>query len=256
MMAPSRPVVGVVADVGWFHGQPYHMAQDKYLNAVLVGADCFPLIVPSFGEALDLPDLISGLDGLLLTGAISNVEPERYGGPTQPGCGPYDPARDATSLPLIDLALGRALPMLAICRGFQELNVALGGSLNPRLHETPGLLDHRADYKLPVAEQYEPVHSLSLTPGGVLAGLIPGTAEIRVNSLHWQGIERLAPGLSVEAVAPDGTIEGIRVTVAPAFALGVQWHPEWEVEKSPFSMALFRHFGDAARVRRAIRLGA
>jgi putative glutamine amidotransferase len=250
----KRPLVGVVADVQPVGELPFHMAQEKYLNAIRVGSECFPVIIPSFGLDDDLADFVGLLDGLLLTGAVSNVAPQLYGAPLEPPRGPYDPGRDSTTLPLIDLALATELPLLAVCRGFQELNVALGGTLSPRVHEIPGRLDHRAPYQRPLAEQYAPTHEVTLAPGGTLADLIPGAGAVMVNSLHWQGIETLAPRLSVEATAPDGTIEGVRVTNAKGFALGVQWHPEWDVTASLFSMALFRRFGDAARMRRARRL--
>ena len=246
-----RPLIGVVADVRPVDELPFHMAQEKYLNAIRIGSEGFPIIIPSFGLDDDLADFIGRLDGLLLTGAVSNVEPQRYGAPLAPPRGPYDPARDSTSLPLIDLALEAGLPLLAVCRGFQELNVALGGTLSPKLHELPGRIDHRAPYKVPLADQYAPTHEVALTPGSMLADLIPGTGAVMVNSLHWQGVEKLAPGLTVEATAPDGTIEGVRVADAKGFTLGIQWHPEWDVANSPFSMALFRRFGDAARMRRA-----
>lgn len=248
-----KPLIGVVADVRPIDGQPFHMAQEKYLAAIRKGSGCYPVILPSFGLDDDLRAMLDRLDGVLLTGAVSNVEPWRYGGPSAPECGPHDPARDSTTLPLIEAILARPMPLLAICRGFQELNVALGGTLNPRLHELEGRLDHRAPYDRPLAEQYGPAHDVTLEPGGVLAGLIPGTQRVSVNSLHWQGIARKADRLAIEATAPDGTIEAVRVADARDFALGVQWHPEWEVEKSPFSMALFGSFGDAARRAQAGR---
>jgi len=253
MSTMKIPLVGVVADVQPVGELPFHMAQEKYLNAVRVGSGCFPVIIPSFGLDDGLVDFAGELDGLMLTGAISNVAPERYGAPVEPPRGPYDPARDSTTLPLIELAVITELPLLAICRGFQELNVALGGTLSPRVHEIPGRIDHRAPYKKPLAEQYAPTHAVKLAPGGALAGLVPGTDSVMVNSLHWQGIETLAPRLTAEATAPDGTIEGVRVTAARGYTMGVQWHPEWDVANSPFSMALFRSFGDAARKRRALR---
>jgi len=252
-MARKLPLVGLVADVRELDGQPFHMAQEKYLAAVRDAASCFPIILPSFGATAELKEFLDELDGLLLTGAISNVGPELYGAPAEPPRGPYDPARDSTLLPLIDLTLKDAVPMLAICRGFQELNVALGGTLSAKVHEIPGRMDHRAPYKKPLEEMYAPTHQIDLVPGGAFAELAPGRTSVMVNSLHWQGIERLAPGLTVEATAPDGTIEGVRVTDAANFALGVQWHPEWEPAKSEFSMALFRSFGDAARARKAAR---
>ncbi len=251
--AVGRPVIGVIADVRPIDGQAFHMGQEKYLRALWDAAGGLPIVVPSFGDAIDPAALADGLDGLLLTGCVSNVEPWRYGGPAEPPCEPYDPARDATTLPLIGAALAAGLPLLAVCRGIQELNVALGGTLSPRIHELPGRMDHRSDHHRPLAEQYAPVHKVSLTPGGMLAGLSLGETEIMVNSLHWQGIDRLADRLVVEGVAPDGTIEAVRATGATGFALGVQWHPEWEVMKSPLSLAIFRAFGEAARIRRAGR---
>lgn len=249
----GRPVIAIIADVRAIDGQAYHVAQQKYLRALWDAAEGFPIIVPSFGEAIDMEALVAGLDGVLLTGCISNVEPWRYGGPSEPPSEPYDPARDATVLPFIPKALAAGLPLLAVCRGFQELNVALGGTLSQRVHEIPGRFDHRARSDRPLPEQYEPVHKVALTPGGRFAELARGESEIMVNSLHWQGIDRLADGLTVEGVAPDGTIEAVRVTDAPGFAMGVQWHPEWQVMQTPISLALFRAFGDAARVRRAAR---
>jgi putative glutamine amidotransferase len=243
-------VIGVVADVRDIDGMPYHTAQDKYLTALWQASEGFPVVLPAFGDAYDRAEIVRGLDGILLTGCISNIEPWRYGGPAEPPCGPYDPARDETVLPLIRLALEAGLPILAVCRGFQELNVALGGTLAPRLHELPGRLDHRAPYGKPIDELYAPAHPVRIVPGSLLARLAGGAPEIMVNSLHWQGIDRLAPGLTVEATAPDGTIEAIRVTEAPGFAQGVQWHPEWKVMDSPVSLALFAAFGDAARTRR------
>ncbi len=251
-MPNGKPLIGVVADVRMIDDQPFHMAQDKYLSAVREAADGFPVILPSFGATEDLKAFLAELDGLLLTGAVSNVEPWRYGADDKP-CEPYDPARDSTSLPLIETALADGLPLLAICRGFQELNVALGGTLNTHVHELPGRIDHRAPYKAPLADQYAPTHAVNLTPGGALSAMAPGCQAVMVNSLHWQGIDRLAPGLSVEATAPDGTIEGVRVTGTPSFALGVQWHPEWEATAAPFSIELFRSFGDAARARQRAR---
>ncbi len=211
------------------------------------------MVIPSFGAALDPAEIVAGLDGLLLTGSVSNVEPQHYGASVEPSCEPYDPARDATSLPLIGPALASGLPLLAVCRGFQELNVALGGTLNPRIHETEGRLDHRSRHGDSLDVQYAPVHEVTLAPGGLLQRLLGGETAIKVNSLHWQGIDRLAPGLAVEATAPDGTIEGIRVADAPGFTLGVQWHPEWQVAQSPVSLALFGAFGAAAQARHAQR---
>jgi putative glutamine amidotransferase len=249
MPLSSRPIIGIVADVRDIEGMPYHTAQDKYLTAIWQATGGMPVVLPAFGAAYDPAELVRLLDGLLLTGCVSNIEPWRYGGPADPPTGPYDPARDETVLPLIDKALSMGLPILAVCRGFQELNVALGGTLHQRVHELPGRLDHRAPYGKPIPELYAPAHAVSIVPGSRLAELAGGATEARVNSLHWQAIDRLAGGLTVEATAPDGTIEAVRVTDAPGFALGVQWHPEWKVMETPLSRNLFGAFGEAASAR-------
>ncbi|WP_158047418.1 gamma-glutamyl-gamma-aminobutyrate hydrolase family protein [Skermanella pratensis] len=254
------PLVGIPACVRPLGHHPFHIAGDKYIRAVSDGAGALPMVIPALGGSLDLEDLLARLDGLLVTGSPSNVEPARYGGPASVAGTLHDPARDATTLPLIRAAIAAAVPVLAICRGIQELNVALGGTLHQRVQELPGRLDHRADDTRPVEEQYAKVHPVRLTPGGVLAGILgdrAGTGEIRVNSIHAQAIDRLAEGLRVEAEAPDGIIEAVSVTGAAAFALAVQWHPEWRFRECPDSTALFRAFGaacaDRARGRKADR---
>ncbi len=224
------------------------MVGEKYIEAVAQGANAVPVLVPALGSKIDLPSLLDACDGLLLTGSASNVEPHHYGGPaSQPGT-LHDPNRDATTLPLIPQAIAAGLPVLAICRGFQEMNVAYGGTLNPRLHEVPGNLDHRDDESLPLDVQYAPIHDVLLEPGGELRK-IAGTDRLHVNSLHSQGVLQLGSDLAVEARAPDGVIEAFRVEHAPTFALGLQWHPEWQFAKDSFSRALFAAFGLASRQR-------
>jgi putative glutamine amidotransferase len=211
-------------------------------------ADAIPLLIPALGESLGFDELLAHLDGILFTGSPSNVEPYRYNGdPSIPGT-LHDAARDATTLPLIRRAIDSGIPMFGICRGFQEVNVAMGGTLTQRLHEVPGLLDHRDDAEQPLAVQYAPAHDVTLEPGGLLAQLA-GVPQIRVNSLHSQGVERLAPDLIVEARAPDGVIEAFRVKDAACFALAVQWHPEWQVMSDSLSRAMFAAFGAASRER-------
>ena len=178
--------------------------------------------------------------------------PHHYAGPPSVPGTLHDPARDATTLPLIRAAVERGVPVLGICRGFQEVNVAFGGSLHQRVHEVPGYLDHRDDERQPLEVQYGPAHDVTLEPNGLLSRLA-GAERVRVNSLHWQGIERLGPGLQVEARAPDGLIEAFRVAQAPSFALAVQWHPEWQVMSNAFSRALFAAFGAACRARASAR---
>ena len=244
-----KPVIGVSTDTFDFGGHIFHGAQQKYLLP-LISMGAIPRLIPSFGAGDDAGHLLHGLDGLLLTGATSNVEPRQYnhGGPDAE-CPPYDPARDSTTLPLIRATLEHGVPLLAICRGNQELTVALGGSLFPRLQELPGRLDHREPKGEPQEAQYAPRHPVTFTRGGFLAGLAGGHEMIMVNSLHWQGIDRLGDGLAVEAMAPDGTIEAVRVEGAKSFAIGIQWHPEWRFAEDEFSVALFAAFSDAVHSR-------
>ena len=245
-MRTRKPVIGVPADRRLLSNHWFHCVGEKYLAAIADAADALPLVVPAFGERLELELLLERCDGVLLTGSPSNVEPHRYDGPpSAPGTW-HDPERDATTLPLIPRAVAAGLPLLAICRGFQELNVAYGGTLHQKLHERPGVLMHKEDETQPLETQYGPAHDIHLTGGGLLAR-IAGRDRIKVNSLHAQGIDRLGAGLVVEGQAPDGVVEAVRVADAPGFAVAVQWHPEWQVLRNDFSKALFAAFGDAAR---------
>ena len=245
-MRARKPVIGVPADRRLLGSHWFHCAGEKYLAAIAEAAGAVPLIVPAFGERLELEALFERCDGVLLTGSPSNVEPHHYQGvPSAPGTW-HDPERDATTLPLIPRAVATGLPLLAVCRGFQEFNVAFGGTLHQKLHELPGMLKHKEDETRPLEEQYAPVHDVELTPGGLFARLA-GREQLRVNSLHSQGIDRLGAGLVVEGRAPDGVSEAVRVAAAPGFAVAVQWHPEWQVMTNEFSRALFAAFGDAAR---------
>jgi putative glutamine amidotransferase len=246
IMQSKRPVIGIPADQRTIGPHPFHAVGDKYVRAVAEAADAIPLLIPALGAQLHLEELMAHLDGILFTGSPSNVEPNRYNGEPSNAGTLHDVARDATTLPLIPRAIGAGIPVFGICRGFQEFNVAMGGTLTQRLHELPGLLDHRDDAEQPLDVQYGPAHDVVLEPGGVLARLA-GVTQIKVNSLHSQGVQRLAPGLLVEARAPDGVVEAFRVKDAPSFALAVQWHPEWQVMKNPFSRAMFAAFGAASR---------
>jgi putative glutamine amidotransferase len=241
------PLIGIPADRRLFGNKHhFHMVGEKYIDAVAHGANAVPVLIPALGPDLDLSSLVDACDGLLLTGSASNVEPHHYGGPDSAPGTLHDPDRDATTLPLIPRAIAAGMPVLAICRGFQEMNVAYGGSLWQLVHEVPGHLDHRDDESLPLEEQYGPAHEVRLEPGGLLQQ-IGGAETLLVNSLHWQGIQRLGTGLSVEARAPDGLIEAFRVSDLAPFAVGLQWHPEWQFDKNPFSRALFAAFGEASR---------
>ena len=244
------PLIGIPADRRLCGKHYFHMVGEKYIEAVAIGANALPVLVPALGPELDLTSLLDVCDGLLLTGSASNIEPLHYGGPASAPGTLHDPNRDATTIPLIPQAIGAGVPVLAICRGFQEMNVAYGGTLIQRLHEVEGYADHREDESTPLEVQYGPAHEVLLEPGGTLRD-IAGRDRLQVNSLHWQGVETLGRDLAVEARAPDGLIEAFRVANAPSFALGLQWHPEWQFERNPFSRVLFAAFGEASRRRAA-----
>ncbi|WDS37163.1 gamma-glutamyl-gamma-aminobutyrate hydrolase family protein [Pseudoxanthomonas sp.] len=240
------PLIGVPTDRKQIGLHPFLAVGEKYVRAVVDGAGGVPLLWPTLVPALDPALLLDTVDGLLLTGAVSNIEPHHYS--DEPSwCGNlHDPARDGTTLPLVRAALAAGVPVLAICRGFQEVNVALGGALHQKVHEVPGLMDHREDKDAPLDVQYGPAHAVTLAPGGLLAAF--GGTQQQVNSLHGQGVKRLADELIVEATAPDGLIEAFR-HAGGTFLLGVQWHPEWKVTQNAFYAGIFRAFGDACRAR-------
>lgn len=245
----SRPLVAVIADTSRIGKHLFHVAGEKYLAAVTGAAGCVPMILPVLPDPVAWADYADRIDAVLMTGALSNVDPGHYGGPkARPGT-LADPQRDGTALPLIRSALADAVPLLAICRGFQELNVAMGGTLHAHLAEVPGRFDHRERDDDPLDVQYGPAHAVDLVPDGALCRMF-GAKRIMVNSLHGQGIDRLASGLVVEGVAEDGTIEAVAVRDAPAFAFGVQWHPEWKPHETAHHRQLFEAFGAAARERR------
>jgi putative glutamine amidotransferase len=239
-------IVGIPACAIEVKGLARHDTPARYAEAVLGGAGAVPILIPPLGEA-ELA-VLDRIDGLLLPGSPSNVHPTHYDGGDSQTPELHDQARDATTLPLIRAAIARGMPVLAICRGIQELNVALGGTLHQQVHELDGRMDHRSGPGTP-EQRYGPKHPVALS--GDLARLV-GAEAIMVNSLHGQAIERPAPGLVVEALAEDGTIEAVRVATARGFACGVQWHPEWGYADNAASLAIFRAFGAACR---AYRLG-
>ena len=243
-----RPLIGIPACVKEVDGLPFHAVGEKYIAAVAHAANGLPWMIPALGTFYDIPDLVARLDGLFITGSRSNVEPHHYGRTLERAESPHDPARDATTLPLILEALAQGLPIFAVCRGLQELNVALGGTLHQQVHQVEGRLDHRIRRDVSYDEAYGPQHAISIVPGGVLHRLV-GKDSVEVNSLHWQAIDRLAGGLTVEAVAPDGVVEAVSVTGARNFALAVQWHPEYRATENPVSMAMFGAFSEAAHKR-------
>ena len=247
-----RPIVLVPACSSKIGSHQYHAVQDKYIDAVVKGAHCAPLIVPALGDALELETMLAACDGVMLTGSASNVHSSHYGEDVLDPDLPQDPARDATTLPLIRAAVRRGIPILAICRGFQEMNVALGGSLHQAVQTLEGKMDHRENPDLPLDQQYAPAHKVSLTPLGAMAQIL-GPDDIMVNSLHGQGVNQLAPGLAIEARAADGLVEAFSVAGAPGFSLALQWHPEWRITENAVSMKLFGAFGKACREYQAAR---
>jgi putative glutamine amidotransferase len=236
-----RRVIGLVTDRRRIDTMPVHLAHDEYVTAIRDGAGALPLLIPSTATPLPAADILAAVDGLLFTGNASNVAPSHYGATARDGT-MLDEVRDATTLPLLRAAIAAGKPVLAICRGFQELNVALGGSLHQHLHEIPGRLDHREPPDAPVDQEYAPAHPIRISPDGLL-GRLSGLRQAMVNSLHHQGIDRLAPGLVADAQAPDGQIEAVSRPAAPAFLLGVQWHPEWRWAEDPLSVAIFAGLG-------------
>jgi putative glutamine amidotransferase len=250
-----RPLVGITACLKERDETYFHSVQRKYVDAVVLAVDAIPLLLPAVGEHQDLDGVLDRLDGLMLSGSPSNVGAEHYGGPAPREDNVADPDRDATTLPLIRACLAQGTPLLAICRGIQELNVALGGSLHQHLHEVAGRMDHRSDKTKPRDERYDPRHQVRVISGGWLHGILGGAvAEIPVNSLHGQGLNRVADRLTIEAVAEDGTIEAVSVKDARSFALGVQWHPEYSPVDDPWSKRLFQAFGEAVRGHAAKRM--
>jgi putative glutamine amidotransferase len=247
-MKRVKPVVGVPADRRILHGHPFHKVGEKYVRAVTEGARCIPLAIPSIADQFDVDELVDLFDGILFTGSPSDIEPHHYEGePSAPGT-LHDPHRDEMTLPLAQTALQRGVPVFAICRGFQELNVATGGTLHQKVHEVPGYHMHKENPDDPLDVQYGPSHEIDLVEGGMLHSLA-GSPSVMVNSLHGQGVAELGDGLVVEAVADDGLIEAFRVAEAPGFNLAVQWHPEWMATENDFSMAMFGAFGEACRER-------
>lgn len=249
-MAPM-PLVGLSTDSFDDDEHPSFSTGEDYVLAVLHAAKAIPLLLPSIEPMLPLRDLLERLDGLLLTGATSNVEPHHYTDEASYEGNLHDRARDQTTLALLPLALEMGVPVLALCRGFQEVNVAFGGTLHQKVHEQSELMDHREDPQDPLEKQYGPAHEVRFHKDGLLAN-IAGVESLMVNSLHGQGVDRLAKGLKVEATAPDGLVEAFRHGESP-FLLGVQWHPEWKFAENDFNRGLFEAFGDACRARAAQR---
>ncbi|MBU6297421.1 MAG: gamma-glutamyl-gamma-aminobutyrate hydrolase family protein [Alphaproteobacteria bacterium] len=245
-MSSPHPVVGLVCDHRVVGDHPFHMVGEKYINALRDGAGVLPLLIPALEPPLAIADLLANLDGFLFTGSPSNVSPRHYGGSPPPGGQLEDERRDETALPLLRAAVEIGKPVICICRGCQELNVAFGGTLHQKVHEVPGRIDHRERDVTSLDEQYAPVHPVLVAEGGLLARLTPARG-FDVNSLHGQGIDQLAPALFADAVAPDGQIEAVSMPGAKGFLLGLQWHPEWRWAENTVSRAIFTAYGAALR---------
>ncbi|MBR0681854.1 gamma-glutamyl-gamma-aminobutyrate hydrolase family protein [Roseomonas eburnea] len=256
-----RPLIGISCcqkPFGIF-ATPNHAASDSYVRVVRGPVVGTPVLLPAAGEDLS-GELLPHIDGLILTGSRSNVWPGHYDGPPHADGTPEDHERDATTLPLIRAAIAAGVPLLAICRGMQELNVALGGSLDQRIQDLPGRMDHSTPSDQPIPRvRTGKAHAVRIDRDGALAAIITPPSRLAgrlaVNSLHNQGVQRLAPRLVAEAWAPDGTVEAVRVEGATAFALGVQWHPEYDWERDADSRAIFHAFGRACTTRRLARRG-
>jgi putative glutamine amidotransferase len=245
-MSSSIPLVGLPADTYESHGFLFHSLGDKYVAALADVSKVLPVMIPSMIDVLNLDSLLDHFDGILMTGAVSNVHPPHYGETPSADHEPYDHNRDNTTLKLIRAVIDRGIPLFCICRGFQELNVVMGGSLETELQRVPGRLDHRAPQSEDTDVRYAPRHKIAITKGSMLEHML-GKSETTVNTIHRQGVKSLGSGLNVEAVAPDGVIEAVSVKGAKAFAFGTQWHPEYKATKNPDSVKLFTAFGDAVR---------
>jgi putative glutamine amidotransferase len=253
----SRPLVGIATGLihNPVHAVPAHGIGDRYIQAVRSGAGADPFLIPVLGEGHDADALAARLDGLFLPGGRANIEPHHYGGPAFPEDEIRDRDRDYTVLPLIRACVELGVPIFGVCRGLQEINVAMGGSLHYRVHLVEGKIDHRMPKHDDIEVKFGLRHMVSLNPDGMFDTLVE-VSEVKVNSAHGQGIDRLAEGFVVEALAPDGIIEGIRAVNAKTFTVGVQWHAEWGYDRHDLAQALFQRFGDAARERRSARLGS
>lgn len=239
-----QPIIALVADTREFDSHVWHCAPTQYLRAAFNVGGVLPLIVPAFGDDIDFDALLDRVDGVLISGSKTNVHPSHYGVEATEKHEPFDLARDATTLALIAAAVAKGVPLFAICRGIQELNVALGGSLATEIQETDGRMDHREPDSTDKDIRFQLTHSIKAT--GCIAAII-GDQSVEVNSLHRQAISALAPRLQAEATAPDGTIEAVSVIDAAGFAIGVQWHPEYWASSDTPSRHLFEAFGDAVR---------
>jgi putative glutamine amidotransferase len=243
----SRPVVGIIGNSYLMNDQyPTHAGGTMNSDAVANVAGCMPLLIPADPRFLSVDELLDTCDGFLLTGGRPNVHPEEYGEPETEAHGAFDRARDAIVLPLVRSCVERGQPFLGICRGFQEVNVAMGGTLYPEIRDLPGRMNHRMPPDGTLEEKFALRHTVKMSENGPFHRLF-GAQEVMTNTLHGQGIKRPGARIVIDGYAPDGTPEAIYVKDAPGFTLSVQWHPEWDAANDPVSRPLFQAFGDAVR---------
>ncbi|UOA14335.1 MULTISPECIES: gamma-glutamyl-gamma-aminobutyrate hydrolase family protein [Sulfitobacter] len=243
----ARPVVGIIGNSYLLNDQyPVHAGGQMNTEAIAEVSGCLPLIVPSDPRFVSVEELLEVCDGFLLTGGRPNVHPEEYGEPETEAHGAFDRARDAVALALIRACVARGQPFLGLCRGFQEVNVAMGGSLYPEIRDLPGRMNHRMPPDGTIEEKFELRHDVRFTEGGVFHRVM-GASKVLTNTLHGQGIKAPGPRVVVDGHADDGTPEAIYIKDAPGFTLAVQWHPEWNAANDPVSRPLFEHFGAAVR---------
>ncbi|AUQ57922.1 gamma-glutamyl-gamma-aminobutyrate hydrolase family protein [Phaeobacter inhibens] len=243
----TRPKVGIIGNSYLINDEyPAHAGGTMNSEAVAEVAGCMPLLIPSDPRFLSVEELLESFDGFLLTGGRPNVHPNEYGEAETDAHGAFDRARDAIALPLVRACVERGQPFLGICRGFQEVNVAMGGTLYPEIRDLPGRMNHRMPPDGTLEEKFAMRHIVELIEGGVFHRLF-GAAEVMTNSLHGQGIKAPGSRIVIDGTAPDGTPEAIYVKDAPGFTLAVQWHPEWDAANDPVSRPLFTAFGDAVR---------
>jgi putative glutamine amidotransferase len=253
-----RPVIGIIGNSNLLNDQyPIHAAGTMNTDAVAKVCGCLPLIVPADPSVVSVEDVMAVCSGFIFTGGRPNVHPEEYGEAETEAHGEFDRNRDALTLPLIRACVAKGVPILSICRGFQELNVAMGGSLYPEIRDLPGRDNHRMPPDGTLDEKFAMRHLVTMTEGGPFHRLF-GDNEVMTNSLHGQGIKEPGERIVVDGHAPDGTPEAIYVAGAPGFTLGVQWHPEYKADMDPVSKALFEAFGAAvvAWAERGVRKSA
>ncbi|MBT3142993.1 gamma-glutamyl-gamma-aminobutyrate hydrolase family protein [Phaeobacter gallaeciensis] len=240
-----RPVIGIIGNSYLMNDQyPTHAGGTMNSDAVANVSDCMPMLIPADPRYLSVEELLETCDGFLLTGGRPNVHPEEYGEAETEAHGAFDRARDAIVLPLVRACVERGQPFLGICRGFQEVNVAMGGTLYPEIRDLPGRMNHRMPPDGTLEEKFALRHPVKLTEGGVFHRVF-GAPEVMTNTLHGQGIKRAGSRIVIDGFAPDGTPEAIYVKDAPGFTLSVQWHPEWDAANDPVSRPLFERFGQA-----------